>query len=258
MLNYMKSDLYRIIRERTIYIYTIAFAGIVLAAALVLAGVSKAGAEFPYANTRFLFLNIQSACGVPIFALYFLENTIIGEEIRNKTLKNSISYGISRAKIFWGKLFISIAVMISIALIVIGCSVGSGYIFLKDSGAWYLESLMKVLIGYLPLALFALALFQVLMLLCESINASVSLFVVVYVVIPLISRWIGLRYELFAKIYRYSPYGLLSEMKMMEDGRVLMGGNTPEGMMTCWIVGIGLTVITLLIGYILFQKKEIK
>lgn len=259
MLNYLKSDCYRVVREKTIYIYAIAFAGIVIAAALVLAGVAKAaGTDFPYANTRFLFLNIQTTCGAAVMAFYFLENMIIGEEIQHKTLKNSVSYGISRGKIFWEKFLLGVLIVIPIALVVIGCSVASGYLLLEHSEIWYLESLLKVLVGCFPLALATIALYHVLMLLCESMNMTLGVFATVYVVIPMISRWLGLRYEVFAKIYRYSPYGLMTETQRMEDGRVLMGGNTPEGMMTCWAVGISLTAVTLLIGYILFQKKEIK
>ncbi len=59
MLNYMKSELYRIVRGRELYLFTGMLCAIVLAANVMLWAMASAP-DFPYATVRFSLSNLIS------------------------------------------------------------------------------------------------------------------------------------------------------------------------------------------------------
>ena len=95
-----------------------------------LAAVAHNEESFPYATTKFaigLYLGSFQA----VFLLCITVASIVfGNEYTNHTLKNSISYGINRSSIYFGKLIVEILYAFIAFAIITGIDIGSAYLLL--------------------------------------------------------------------------------------------------------------------------------
>lgn len=81
------------------------------------------------------------------------ENSSVGQEFKNNTLKNSISYGISRNQIYFSKFLVEIVIG-TINLVLISASyIISAYIMLEDSGILHFNYLIRAIVACIPLFL---------------------------------------------------------------------------------------------------------
>ena len=126
MLNYIGSELYKTFRRK----YTkIALAVIAL---LCIAGNALVRMVFSMAGTLdsaypfYLGIMLMPMC----FALLtIVVDAVFSDEYKYGTLKNTISFGISRAEIYFGKLIVEIILMLSTIALVLVVYTASGLLF---------------------------------------------------------------------------------------------------------------------------------
>ncbi|BCN30219.1 ABC transporter permease subunit [Anaeromicropila herbilytica] len=257
MLNYVKSEFYRIFRERSIWVLSAVFSALVIAACIVLFLTNKATPNFPYANTRYLLSTIASMMVIPFFMLSTIPQTVVGEEIREKTLKNSVSFGVSRSTIYFGKWFVNVVGLLIVGVITVSISMMGSYLFLEDSGITFTTDFIMALIGMFPLLLAGLTTYHFLYFWSPNTNYVFLCYGGVYLLPFLIGYFLGGKFETIRWLFYHCVVYLMSN-SYLKGRHVYMAGNTTNGMITCYLVGIGLTVIFLIIGYVHFKRNEIK
>lgn len=102
MANYLRSEWYRILHDRGIYLFTGVLCAIVLAANVILWAMAHTP-DFPYATVRFSLSNLISMMGLLFLMAGLLVWVLFGDDRANGTLKNALAYGLSRRGLFVGK-----------------------------------------------------------------------------------------------------------------------------------------------------------
>lgn len=261
MISYIKSEAYRLVREKSYWIFIVVFTALAVAASVVLfvaQEVTPATDAFPYANTRFMLMNIITAILVPFIFLFQISQIVVGEEVKHHTMKNSVSFGVSRSTIYFGKWIISILGMIGVAVLSIGISVATMYLLLENSGSSYLVEFIWAMVGMVPIMMAGITMYHVLFVLSPSANYAMMIFVGINFLPNIIGKYLGGRIEFLGWIYRHTPVYLMSESERSADNHLLMLGNSISGMTLCWEVGVVLTLVFLVAGYMKFKKSDIK
>lgn len=103
MMNYIKSECYRVVHTKTFYIVMAVLSGLVLLMNTVNSISGHLIPDFRYDTFRFSlnsftsFIMLMLAMGAVVSSLLFIDDR------KNGALEQAVSYGISREKIFIGK-----------------------------------------------------------------------------------------------------------------------------------------------------------
>ena len=107
LINYIKSENYRILHSKGFYIYTIICNLLIILAAITLMYFDKTTNKFPYGNAKFFYSNVISA-GLIIIVIGIAFNLLVNNKESQRLVKDSISFDISLYIIFIGKFLIYI------------------------------------------------------------------------------------------------------------------------------------------------------
>jgi hypothetical protein len=226
---------------------------------VTLMAVSYSEAKFPYATTTFALSNYISNIGTIYILCIFVASMIFGNEHGNHTMKNSVSYGISRGSIYFGKLIVEMIYGIAAIVIITGIYAGSAYLMLKHSNANEFMLLIKACFAGLPLLLFALAAANCFLFMMEGSGAAIGAATGLLLAFPIVCSTLGMKFEFFAQLYKLMPLTMANNIgidRKTNNLLLLWPGNT--GYNNYWLYGILELVIITLIGFIVFRKREIK
>src|SRR5690625_2296722 len=124
MINYMKSENYRLLRKKSLYITSIIGLTLITAAAIILYLSGEFEQNFPYATSLFFYANVISS-NILILIIAFLFNIMLtGKDM--SLIKQSISFGISRNTIFWSKLILTLSYFLLLCVIGLLLMIGLG------------------------------------------------------------------------------------------------------------------------------------
>ena len=99
MINYIKSELYRSIKNANLKIMFVIFTVLIVASVLVLNSMLNVDPTFRYGNTRFSLGNVYAQMTM-LFSVIVIFSAIMNDGKGNNTTKQSISFGISRNNIY--------------------------------------------------------------------------------------------------------------------------------------------------------------
>ena len=257
MSRYIKSEFYRLFRCKSSYLFIGICSLLLLSANILLAVVKFADKSFPWASTGFSFSFIYTSMPMILLLCIVVSHLIFGNEHNNHTMKNSVSYGISRGTIYFGKLLVQMVYAITAFVIIIGSHILSGYLLLENSGPKELELLLLTCLVCLPLFLFGLAVTNCFLFIIESIGGAIGAAVGVMVAIPLVSGLLGMRFQFFHNLSIALPWNMINNMEFdRENYKILF--YWAEGFRNYWILGISQMLLFAVLGFWLFRKKEIK
>ena len=136
MINYLKSEIYRMSLMKSTYLLPITLLGFIFFMLGLTYFLALDNPNFPYNNARFIFTFTQSSIAVVLFILPFLVNNIFADEYENGTFKNCVAYGVDRKVLYLGKLIlmVSYAVLVSAVILVLFIL---GTNILMESGTTY-------------------------------------------------------------------------------------------------------------------------
>lgn len=254
MLNYIKSELYRIFHSKGIYIMTGICSGLLLAMNLVLWSFAKIDG-FGYATVDASFPMLTSSMGAVLFLTVCLASIVYNDEFKNRTICNSVAYGLSRIQIYLGKLIASLAPAFFCLIVTEGTLIGSGYLLLDHQNHKALTDVLTATGAYIPCfiaSLFAAITFFYFM---KSANLGTWVWGAVVVVVPMIISLFGLKFDICLKISEWMLYQVVTAQKWGESGMVYLW-MTQEGMIRCLLVGLFSIVIFVAAGIIGMRKKE--
>ena len=253
MLNLMRADLYRT-RHRLYYFMLIGLPLGLILFALLFACLAIKPSPFRSGDGPAVLELIRSAYPtLGIWMTMMLGDLIFSEEYRHETMKNTLSYGFSRPKLYFSKLLTALLLGILAALILLAGSCGIIWFFMGGSAeevGRIAEQMMQQRLYVLPLWTGFLSLALAIFFNVKS-NLLCGLLYAVLVLFPgVILKLLGNLYPICGVIAQFLPDSLLKMVADMAWG--------PGALLLCWGVGLAFTVLTSGIGCALFCCREVK
>lgn len=257
MLNYLKSEWYRILHGKTYYLFTGILCAIVLAANVLLWLMSNTP-DFPYATVRFSLSNLISSLGLLFLMAGLLVWVLFVDDRKDGTFKNALIHGISRRDLFVGKCIVSVILGLVSAVVILVVYIGSAVLLLEGPPLEPVVYLLKGVAAALPFVIACVILaVAVCSVLPKSINAFLVWFAVVAIV-PSVLNVIGYAIEPVAALASWLPYNFfMNEVIINQSGAAEFLWDTSAGLAKCLISGFAGIVIFSAIGLWRANKTEL-
>ena len=149
MLNYIKSECYRVMRSRSTYVMTgiMAVLPVLFHIILYVTGVaSSTTQDFPYDITSFSFSFLAGSPMLFTYAGLIVAAVLYEEEHKNGNMKNAVAFGISREKLFLGKCMTAVLTATVIMALVLTAYIGSAWFLLEHTG----PTSLKIILTEIP------------------------------------------------------------------------------------------------------------
>ena len=259
MLNYIRAETYKVLRRPYTYI--------TLAVMLVLEGIFAAG--FAFHNSHSFATPFGGAIvsivemGIIGFCMCLLTGDMVfAGQYKNSTLKNEVSFGLSRTRIYLGKLLAQTLLSVLYLVVMMGFFIAASAVTLPHSMSIYFnDAFSLVIIGYylacgIPLWIGAqAALCMCLFLINSDMVASFSYIFLVFMLdstIQLAGMLMGSTpaARFLLDTYYYFPNPILGAAKGSVGSLAFLGRS--------WLVGAVWLAVCTAIGLYGFHRKEIK
>ena len=260
MLNYIRAELYKLLRRKYTYI--------ALGVFLLLEGLLVAGFAFHNAHsTPTPFggaVPIIVELGVVGFCVCLLTGDIVfAGQYKNSTLKNEVSFGLSRTQIYLGKFIAQTLLSMLYLVAMMAFYLGACAIFLpleSEAVAFYSVPEALTIVGYflaagVPLWIGAQAAVCMCQFLLQSETTASFLYVGIILMLESILQVVGALsggtvWDILSKICAYLPNPMLGAARSVVGDLAYLG--------RAWLVGAFWVVMCTAIGLYGFHKKEIK
>ena len=251
VLNYIKAELWKVSRRQVFYIL---LALLVLCTAVFTGTSSLKG--FPSLAAAVSNTMITGFLAAPL-----LVQLVDGGGA--DTLKNELSFGLSRGRIYWGKLCASLLLGAGICALLVGGSLLAGWLLLphgaEGEAAWALNVVGFCLLGALPVWCGLFAMCHTLALLVRSTAAWVAgYYLTFFVGQPILVFLAMLLFNVYEATETFSlvtailmPYSLLMPA-VLEDWL------TSQYQLWCWGVGLGWLTAATGVGMLIFTRKNVR
>lgn len=259
MISYIRSEIYRLLHSKGSYLFIMVCAALLISANVVLAVVGQMEVNFPYNNTGFSLSLFYSDLPIVFILCVSVASIVFGNEHTNHTMKNSVSYGISRGSIYFGKLIAEIIYALIAFVSIAGLYIGSAYLLLEHSETNDMELLINACFVALPLLLFALATTNCFLFIIETTGGAITAIMGVLIALPLVSNFLGMKFEFFRNLGKILPWNLMNNMGFdYQTKQMILPWEGVTGYLNYWMYGILQMALFILIGFVVFRKKEIK
>lgn len=256
MLNYIRSEIYRITHSRSFYTCAGILCGIVLllhAALMIGAALTP---DFKYNTFRFSLNNLTGQPFIMVILGAVIAGTLFNEDRKSGVLKTTIAYGISRETILIGKCIVSLLTSLFLLLIVLVFYVACAYITMPDPEWEPLRQMLLAIAASLPSAIASLIFGNAIFMLCRKEMNGVLWWILLFYGIPMACFFIGLKFEPFERVSEWMPYIFLR----MDVGVSMNAYNsiwdTAGGMLHCIAAGIIGSVLFLIWGVLQLRRLE--
>jgi len=256
MINYMKSEIYKVTRSKITYLYLSSFIVLMIALSFIIK-LYDIDTGLHYDAGFLLELVRVNAFNIPLYLTILITGLVFTEEYKNKTMSNTISYGFTRAQIYFGKFIVQVITAIVFASIVFGSLIASSYLILGFNGSNMASSFNLLFIrimAALPLWLAALAIANALAFIFTSTMAFSMIFMVIIVFVPSLIDTISLFTDKLDLIKKY----MLSCQLAPTNYIINEFKTTSTDIKHYYFLGFLYLIAAVIIGYNVFRKKEIK
>ena len=251
MLNYIKAELWKVSRRQVFYIL---LALLVLCTAVFTGTSSLKG--FPSLAAAVSNTMITGFLAAPL-----LVQLVDGGGA--DTLKNELSFGLTRGRIYWGKLCASLLLGAGFCLLLVGGSLLAGWLLLPHGEAgeaeWALSVVGFCLLGALPVWCGLFAMCHTLALLVRSTAAWVAGYYLTFFIGQPVLVLLAM---LFFNIYEATPaFTLLTAVLMPYSllmPAVLEDWLTGQYQLWCWGVGLGWLAAAAALGLLLLARRDVR
>lgn len=258
MLNYMKSEFYRIFHSKEVYLLTAIFTGLITAYNVILY-LCQALPDFQYNNTWHSYGMIDTNMAVCIYLIIVICSMLDGSSIHN--MKNTALFGVSRSVIYFGRMIVNSCVCLVMYLYLMGLHFFLGKLLLEDSGSEAVWIFVRSTFACIPMFLGVVAVYHCCIFMSRNNITAAALMIIVLVVVPMGVKVIGFQVEAAKRISDMLIYNLMGvEFVETAEGYYsrFFSWDTGTGVVKCIVAGISAIVIFSLIGIKYFQKKEIR
>lgn len=256
MLNYIKSECYRTIHGKGLYLAAAILSGLVLFMNIILALSLKYLPDFHYGTFRFSLNTFTSTPYSMIILGAVVPGCLFLDDRRNGVMKNTIAYGISREKIFIGKCIVAFLFTFLVLCVIFPVYVGSAYLLLPDPEWLPVREMLTGIAAVLPSAAASLMLILLLGALYEKEMVATIWWAVIFYIIPLALSLAGLKIDLLARIASWTPYGFLNNEVYVSLTTYQCLWDTSEGFARCMLSGLAGIIIFTVFGIYKFRRQE--
>lgn len=249
MLNYIRSELYRITHTRAAYVTTALLAGGILAINLALHFLGN-GPDW-YGHTSFSYaLNVSEPflyiCMGAVVAFVLYES-----RRKNGNLKNSVAFGCSRTSIFIGQCLTALITATVIMVVVLAVWLASAELLLARTDIWTLGDFLSSTLYVYLLAIAGLISATFFIAFFQREMTGVVVWILVWNIIPTICQLLGAKVALLAQIASWLPdnfFAADSITRWWEDPLIL------EKATVSGVVGI---LVFGLLGVVSLRKRDL-
>lgn len=249
MINYIKAELYRNFHHTYFWIWTGVFAISSILINILFKGPGNTSLD------QLMGMSLMALL-VPIYIVLCYIDMTSAEEQKNKTMKNVLSFGLSRNKFVLSKLIVSIILSFLGAFIIMGAFYGSGALLFKAGKDFstILPIFIKSLIAAVPLWIAAVSIG----LFLSIAFSSNTIFSIVYVILFSATAGIIKFLMIFVSKKFITVYNMLITVKLSDLSPQSGIKLTNHVIFTDATLGIVYTIIFTALAMIYFSKKEIK
>ncbi len=253
MLNYLRSEWYRTVRRKYLYL----FVGVVVLIAAAYFALIRFN-QIAFGIEEILPFLVLLLPNTGLYAILLVHDAAFSDEHKHGTMKNTISFGVPRTRVYFGKLLNSLLFCVLSLAALVALIIGSG-LLLGGVGDWQdfeegMQFLGKTLLASFPLWLCGVAAANALSCNIRSSVGWVFAYIGVFNGFNLLLRALSGVIPVCRTIREYLPSYLLSQLG---EGALLEGaGNSLMGL--CWIVGLTAAAIFIAAGLAVFCRTEVK
>lgn len=257
MMNYIKSEFYRIFHGREIYRFIITLALLAFSFNAVLAWFRRMD-DFPYGITSHSYSNLVAS---PL--IFGLMGAIVGMILyegnrRNGNLKNTVAFGISRTKIFISECIVTTIISLISMVIILAVYIGSAVMLLEQAGPVELNDLLTEVPAVFLIAVACLISGIVCIEVFGKSSTGIIIWTVIWFIFPKIFFYLGLRVDVLYDIAMWMPSNFFGMSGMTVNmSRCITAWETVGGMIKCLISGVVGTIVSLAAGILLLRKREL-
>lgn len=257
MLNYIRSEFYRIFHSRAFYVTLAVFMGLPVAVNGLLLFFAHNDASFPYAITSFSYSNFVANPMWMAYSALLVSFILYDGTRRNGALKNVVALGIDRMKIFVGQCIVATVICSLILLGTLMTYVGSAELLLQTAGPIVWQDVFETAaVGYL-IGVSAVVLSITLLIVMYTDWSSILLFFAVFEFIPLAFFLLGLKFTGLQEVALWMPKNFFDLMHTVNMPTFEPVWQTTDGLEKCLISGFAGIVIFGLVGLWRIRKKEV-
>ena len=254
MLNYIKSELYRTTHRKYPYVLVGASSLICILGNILAVWFMKDQPEMNRISMSDMLMISTALFTMIYYSVIMIVDIVFSDEHKHQTLKNTVSFGINRTKIYLGKFLSELIVAIISLAIVTTVLILSSYIFLGSDGATTVETLKNFgtkLLAVFPLWVTGIAIANLLAFNIKNNNIFAFAYLGVVAVFPGIIKYLAYIKPIFVKIQSYLvSYNI--KFIVMQD-KIFS-----KDIIKCYVLGIVYIILITIIGIISFRRKEIK
>jgi len=248
MINYLKSEQYRLLRKKSLHLTSLVCLLLIIAAGAVLAYFGKSEPSFRYATSTFYYSNVLGSAGLIILVAFIVNISLTGKD--TAVLKNTISFGITRKTVYWSKLILSFGYFLLLSIIGLCLLIGVGETVLPtENGS--IGNLMMAVANMVPIILSAFLLIHTLKLLNIGEVYILVILLGIYGFAGNLLWVLSKKFAFFKKLYEYAPDTLMSRNLMEFMDRTAHIG------FSYYLTGGLLAAAAIVIGIVQFSKKPI-
>lgn len=236
-MNCIKSEFYRVFHTKAVYMLTGACLLVVLLFNVTLWVMATSTVDFPWATTKFAFSTLEGDMHIPLFLSAVMGSVIVADELKHRTINNSIAFGLSREQVYLSKVIAGIAASALCMLVTEAGLIGSGYLLLENSGSMYTLSLLKGTAACIPAWIAGMVAFISLYYMTGSGNAGIWSWLLIMVAVPTAVSVLGMKFELCARLASWMLYAMVSYVVPNEEW-LTYSWSTTDGFLKCQEAGL--------------------
>lgn len=255
MMNCIKSEFYRVFHTRSVYALTGACLMVVLLFNVMLWVMGTFTENFPWNTTKYAFSALEGGMHIPLFLSAVMGSVIVADELKHRTINNSVAFGIAREQIFLSKVIVGIAAAAFCLVVTEAGHIGSGYLLLENSGSMYALSLLKGTAACIPAWIAGMVASISLYYVTGSRSASIWSWLLIMVALPTVVNLLGMKFEFCEKLASWLLYTMVSYTAAGEEW-LIFSWSTAAGFLRCQEAGIIGTVLFIVLGITAVRRKE--
>ena len=255
MLNYIKSEFYRITHSAMLYAVGFAFAAAPTLMNIMLYCFTLSKPDYPFSTTSFSFSNVVANPMVFCVAALFLVYALYEGNKKNGNLKNAIASGLSRGKIFMGQVIVCLVVSIIFLAITAIVYIFSARLLLRIEGPVTAFDLIMEILAVAPIAVAALILSVVVVMRFDKSIMGIIWWLCILFFVPQLLLYIGIEIEPVREIAMWLPRNFFSGMQVNQTVCAPIW-DAADGLAKCLISGFIGIIVFGIYGIVSLRKKE--
>lgn len=248
MLNYIKAELYRNFNRAQFWVYS----GVIAALALML-NILLAASNSAKIDLNFLFEMITQMLFLPIFLVATFIDITTGEEQKNLTLKNAVSFGVPRSKIALSKVIVTVTLSFIAAIMIFTVFFGSGTLLfgIKEGTLPAIGDAALRILTSVPLWIGAISIGTFIAVFLNNNTAAAFVYAGVFTLISptikLLTLLVSDKFSYVSKILITSQFSILKQPNLGSSTLIKIAG-----------LGFVYTVLFTVLSMLYIKKKEIR